>query len=106
MNPTTSCWWARARARFGKAYGFEEQNLLTDKSRIAWLVWKKSLRDASGHNNWGDGLDAPPKKLKASFPDVDEKTLAWAWEMAKYPPTGTINCLALNLQVEMSGTTT
>lgn len=93
-------------ARFAKAYGFPEENLLTDKSRIAWLVWKKSLKDASGHNNWGEGLDAPPRKVKASFPGVDEKILAWAWEMAMYPPTGTINCLALNTKGEMSGTTT
>src|SRR5258708_6182972 len=90
----------------GKTYGFTEENLLTEKSRIAFLVWKKSLRDAGGHNNWGEGLDAPPRKIKAAFPGVDDKTLAWAWEMAMFPPTGTINCLAVNTKGEMSGTTT
>jgi len=30
--------------RFAKAYGFEEANLLTEKSRLAWLVWKRSRR--------------------------------------------------------------
>src|SRR5215468_2498527 len=47
--------------RFAKAQGFQEEDLLTEESRLAWLVWKKSLRDANGHNNWGDGLDAPSK---------------------------------------------
>ncbi len=96
--------------RFAKAFGFEEQDLLTEKSRLAWLVWKKSLRDASGHNNWGPGLDAPPKKagalLRESFPHADEQTLAWAWNVAVHPPTGTINCMALNTRGEMSGVTT
>lgn len=97
--------------RFARAHGFQEENLLTEKSRLAWLVWKRSLRDAGGHNNWGPGLDAPeqPKRaawLKEQFPQADEETLAWAWEMAVSPPTGTINCLALNTGGEMSGVTT
>ena len=86
--------------RFARAYGFREENLLTEKARLAWLVWKQSLRDANGRNNWTDGLDAPaaspPAALRRLFPDVDEATLAWAWEVATDPPTGTINCLALN----------
>jgi N4-(beta-N-acetylglucosaminyl)-L-asparaginase len=96
--------------RFAKAQGFTEENLLTDKSRLAWLVWKESLRDAAGHNNWGPGLDAPPAKpvarLKRRFPGVDEETLEWAWEVAVTPPTGTCNCLVLNEAGEMSGVTT
>jgi N4-(beta-N-acetylglucosaminyl)-L-asparaginase len=96
--------------RFAKAEGFEEENLLTEKSRLAWLVWKESLRDAGGHNNWGPGLAAPPKKpgawLLERFPGTDEQTLEWAWHMARKPPTGTINCLALNAKGEMSGVTT
>jgi N4-(beta-N-acetylglucosaminyl)-L-asparaginase len=96
--------------RFAKAFGFPEENLLTEKSRLAWLVWKQSLRDASGHNNWTDGLDAPPRKpaarLKSLFPEADDTTLAWAWEVAVHPLTGTINCLALNAKGEMSGVTT
>src|SRR5262249_60962395 len=52
--------------RFAKAMGFKEEDLLTEKSRLAWLVWKQSLRDSKGHNNWGDGLDAPLKNKKSS----------------------------------------
>jgi N4-(beta-N-acetylglucosaminyl)-L-asparaginase len=97
--------------RFAVAMGFKEENLLTEKSRLAWLTWKQSLRDPKGHNNWTDGLDAPVKQKKVStlrrlFPGVDDATLAWAWEMAVHPPTGTINCLALNEKGEMSGVTT
>jgi N4-(beta-N-acetylglucosaminyl)-L-asparaginase len=96
--------------RFARAYGFAEENLLTEKARLAWLVWKQSLRDAGGRNNWTDGLDAPPSQppaaLRRQFPHVDEATLAWAWRVAVDPPTGTINCLALNAKGEMSGVTT
>jgi N4-(beta-N-acetylglucosaminyl)-L-asparaginase len=97
--------------RFARAFGFKEDNLLTEKARLAWLVWKQSLRDAAGDNNWTDGVDAPPPKkttsnLRRQFPWADDETLAWAWEMAVRPPTGTINCLALNGKGEMSGVTT
>lgn len=99
--------------RFAKAYGFPEENLLTEKSRLAWLVWKRMLRDPKGHSNWSDGLDAPPAssskpaaRLREWFPDASDETLAWAWEMAVRPTTGTINCLSLNMRGEMSGVTT
>ena len=100
--------------RFAKAYGFREENLLTEKSRLAWLVWKRSLKDGRGQNNWTDGLDAPPAQtgakpsawLREQFPGADEETLAWAAEVARNPITGTINCLSLNAKGEMSGVTT
>jgi N4-(beta-N-acetylglucosaminyl)-L-asparaginase len=97
--------------RFAKATGFPEEELLTEKSRLAWLTWKQSMRDPKGHSNWGEGLDAPPKSkkigmLRELFPHADDETLAWAWEMAVHPTTGTINCVALNQKGEMSGVTT
>lgn len=98
--------------RFARAYGFKEEELLTEKSRLAWLVWKRGLRDAGGRNNWDEGLDSPNWKeskvgeLRRVFPHADEQTLAWALDMAVNPPTGTINCLALNSKGEMSGVTT
>lgn len=92
--------------RFARALGFPEENLLTEESRLAWLVWRRSRL-----SNWTDGLDAPPSgkpsaELRRWFPNADEQLLAWAEEMAKYPTTGTINCLALNAKGEMSGCTT
>src|SRR5262245_51221725 len=47
--------------RFAKAYGFKEEDLLTERSRMAWLTWKRSMRDRNGHTNWESGIDAPPK---------------------------------------------
>ena len=96
--------------RFAKAMGFAEENLLTEESRLAWLTWKRMLRNPSGHSNWSDGVDAPPAQRKADlrrlFPNATEETLAWALRMAEHPTTGTINCLALNAAGEMSGCTT
>ena len=97
--------------RFAKAYGYVEEDLLTDRSRLAWRMWKRELRDRNGHTNWESGTDAPPKKkigeLKRAFPGTDEETLAWAWRVAMNPPPhGTINCLALNDKGEMSAVTT
>jgi N4-(beta-N-acetylglucosaminyl)-L-asparaginase len=100
---------------FAKAWGFREENLLTEKSRLAWLVWKQSLRDDSGHNNWTDGLDAPsktksgaavPPGIQRQFPGTSPELLEWAYDVARHPITGTINCLALNRKGEMSGVTT
>jgi N4-(beta-N-acetylglucosaminyl)-L-asparaginase len=98
--------------RFAQSYGFRAENLLTEKSRLAWLTWKRSLRDAGGHNNWTDGLDAPVGAAKPSaqmrqwFPEASDEMLAYAWDRAMHPVTGTINCLAVNTKGEMSGVTT
>src|SRR5712692_7418834 len=40
--------------RFAEAQGFERMNLLTEKSRLAWLAWKASTAE-----NWRPGLDSP-----------------------------------------------
>ncbi|MEX2300031.1 MAG: N(4)-(beta-N-acetylglucosaminyl)-L-asparaginase [Bryobacterales bacterium] len=95
--------------RFAKAHGFKEEELLTDKARIAWLTWKESLG-----GDWGPGLDAPPEASRGSgnarllerFPDAKPEWIAWAREVAANPPTGTITCLTLNRKGEMSGCTT
>ena len=80
-----------------------------------WLTWKKSLRDTSGHNNWGPGLDAPPSEqrkaavlrdIKDMFPQASDELLEEAWENAIHPPHGTINCIALNEKGDMSAVTT
>ena len=96
--------------RFAKAWGYPKEDLLTEKSRLAWMVWKQSMRDPSGRSNWvGEGDSAPKKpsaELRRMFPNTDEETLEWAWNVAVHPPMGTINCLALNSKGEMSGTTT
>lgn len=99
--------------RFAKAWGFQEENLLTDESRTQWLIWKRSLRDRNGHTFWESGVDAPPAKkaaeveeLKKLFPQYGEEFLEEALENALNPPHGTINCIALNEKGEMSAVTT
>jgi N4-(beta-N-acetylglucosaminyl)-L-asparaginase len=90
--------------QFAIDQGFKPMNLLTDKSRIAWLAWK-----ASSSKDWRPGLDAPDfNKQLAELLDTPERQ-AWApWikQVVAHPPTGTINCLAVNEKGEMSGTTT
>src|ERR1700682_779981 len=100
--------------RFAVAEGFEEMNLLTEHSRLAWLVWK-----TSSTVNWRPGIDSPEwidraaaisayQEHLAALLDTPEKR---AWQahieqVVEHPPTGTINCLALNEKGEISGTTT
>ena len=90
--------------RFAVDEGFETMNLLTEKSRTAWLAWK-----ASASANWRPGLDSPEWNEKlALLLDTPEK-LAWrGWieEVVRHPLTGTINCLAVDAKGDISGTTT
>jgi N4-(beta-N-acetylglucosaminyl)-L-asparaginase len=90
--------------RFAVDEGFEPMNLLTERSRLAWLAWR-----ASKLENWRPGLDSPEWKEKiAMLLDTPEK-LAWREHIehvVQYPPTGTINCLAVNEKGDVSGTTT
>ena len=84
--------------------GFEPMDLLTEKSRTAWLAWK-----AQSSKNWRPGLDSPEfNKQLAELLDTPERRewAAWITDVVTYPPTGTINCLAVNERGEMSGVTT
>ena len=102
--------------RFAEAHGYRREDLMTEKSRTAWLVWKESLRSPGAFNNWtsmqenltGDHKQnqAPVAQLRERFPQADEETLLWAWRMATQPTYGTINCLGLNAKGEISGVTT
>ncbi len=99
--------------RFAEAQGYKREDLTTEKSRTAWLVWKESLRSPGAFNNWvsmKDNLTAetrpPVDLLQERFPGVDRGTLAWAWKMAMHPTYGTINCMGLNAKGEISGVTT
>jgi len=106
--------------RFAVAEGFEELNLLTEHSRKIWLAWK-----ASSSFNWRPGIDSPEwngksvagrghgkldtPEFQARLADIcehDRVLMARAMELIADPPTGTINCLAVNEHGEISGTTT
>jgi N4-(beta-N-acetylglucosaminyl)-L-asparaginase len=88
--------------RFAVAEGFEEMNLLTEHSRKIWLAWK-----ASSSLNWRPGIDSPEWKehMSALF-DGDEKQMAYAERVIAHPPTGTIPCMAVDANGDISATTT
>ena len=67
---------------FALAHGFSKENLLTEKSRLAWLKWKEEL------SNTDDWVAPPSQKAEASRPQ------------------GTINCLAIDSAGDLSGVTT
>ncbi len=88
--------------RYGVDEGFEEMNLLTDKSRKIWLAWK-----ASSSMNWRPGIDSPEwKEHMTQLFDGDEKEIAFAEHVIAHPPTGTIPCMAINEKGDISATTT
>jgi N4-(beta-N-acetylglucosaminyl)-L-asparaginase len=94
--------------RFAKAQGFEDMDLLTERSRTMWLAWK-----AKTATNWAPGLSSPEWKEQVSgllpahlSSEQRQEWLAMATEVVAHPPTGTINCLAVNEKGEISGTTT
>lgn len=90
--------------RFAQAHGFEKQNLLTEKSRLAWLLWKETMSDK---DSWGPGLDSPDFQPSARLFDTPEKQgwRAWAEQVVAHPPTGTINCLCVDRNANISGVT-
>ena len=110
---------------FATAHGFENVELLTGESRVAWLRWKETLSNA---DKWGASPYTPApaspagqrrltqererasSRLAEEYAGGDEKKrealLAWADEVARRPPTGTINCLGLDANNDISGVTT
>jgi N4-(beta-N-acetylglucosaminyl)-L-asparaginase len=92
--------------RFARAHGFKEENLLTEEARAVWLKWKETMSDRDA---WGPGLaapDAPAQSILYNGALKPEEILALADEMIAHPPTGTINCIAVNARGDISGTTT
>jgi N4-(beta-N-acetylglucosaminyl)-L-asparaginase len=111
--------------RFAVAMGFPRENLLTERSRKIWLLWKEYH---STDDWWGPGLADPHWKAPSSSTTPPHSEL---WEERVHrledqaarlgiepefrmaairrvlsPPTGTIHCSALNLKGEISGCTT
>jgi N4-(beta-N-acetylglucosaminyl)-L-asparaginase len=107
--------------RFAVAQGFERENLLTDKSRREWLLWKETHSDW-----WGPEIWSPDwrKRLRSSNQSDDRDLRLRRMEQIAaeigipiedrpeairsvlFPPTGTTHCSALNENGEMSGCTT
>ncbi len=79
--------------RFAREHGFEEQDLLTDRARRAWLSWRAGLSSKD------DYLSA-----EQSEEDWTEFGLIDAWEGKRQ--YGTINCCAVDGAGHISGVTT
>lgn len=99
--------------RFAIAEGFEDMNLLTERSRLAWLAWK-----ASTSFNWRPGIDSPEyversaidgynEHIAALFDTPEKQTwLPHIQRIVAHPPTGTIPCMAVDAKGDISATTT
>jgi N4-(beta-N-acetylglucosaminyl)-L-asparaginase len=70
--------------RFARAHGFEEENLLTEKSRVEWLKWKENLSPSDDWLPPADGI----------YRDRSGR------------PTGTVNVLAVDADGDLAGCTT
>jgi N4-(beta-N-acetylglucosaminyl)-L-asparaginase len=108
--------------RFAVALGFPRENLLTERSRKIWLLWKEnnSTDDWWGPGiadpNWRPPTVAPQAQLwqqrierleaKAEQLGIEPEFRMAAIRQVLFPPTGTIHCSALNEKGEMSGITT
>jgi N4-(beta-N-acetylglucosaminyl)-L-asparaginase len=109
---------------FAELMGFPKENLLTEHSRKIWQLWKEYNSDRDW---WGPGLADPNFKFPANLetgsleeqPQAIKRLYTLAAEIGipedrrmdaiqkvLNPPTGTINCSALNEKGEMSSVTT
>jgi N4-(beta-N-acetylglucosaminyl)-L-asparaginase len=109
--------------KFGSAMGFPRENLLTERSRKTWLLWKETM---SNDDWWGPGLASPKFKFPTNEGDnsalfeerikaieqlakeigIEPEFRMAAIERVLHPPTGTIHCSAINEKGEISGATT
>ncbi len=115
--------------RFAVAVGFPRENLLTERSRKIWLLWKEYH---STDDWWGQGMSDPqwkPPSLPTTPPTTPPQSELWEQGLRRLeeradqlgierefrmaairrvlvPPHGTIHCSALNDKGEISGCTT
>jgi N4-(beta-N-acetylglucosaminyl)-L-asparaginase len=112
--------------RFAVAMGFPRENLLTERSRKIWLLWKEFNSDRDW---WGPGIadphwhppaseSKPQAKVdvgrdriqqlqqRAADLGIEPEFQLAAVRRVLFPPSGTIHCSVLNDKGEMSGITT
>jgi N4-(beta-N-acetylglucosaminyl)-L-asparaginase len=88
--------------QFARMHGFPERDLLTERARHAWVHFRESLQP---NNRYGTGVQNEGLSLLSEQPALRDEELYFAERVARDPPTGTITCLALNEQGEISGVT-
>ena len=92
--------------KFAIKQGFKQENLLTESSRKLWLKWKEELNDK---DNWGPTWHKTARTKKVAQVEAKPQEIAWnnyAEERLRNRPTGTINCLAVDANGDISGVTT
>lgn len=91
--------------RFARAFGFKEENLLTDHAREIWLQWKRSLSDK---DDWLSDSTVPLDPKVASFfqEHTEEYSIGGTVRRRFVRPTGTIHCAGMNTKGDISCTTT
>ncbi len=99
---------AEGALRFALKHGFRKQDLLTEESRKKWLAWKESLNQK---DNWGPSWHktSPAGAVKTSRANLSPEEVALNQridEILRERPTGTINCLAVDANGDISGVTT
>src|SRR5918998_3412431 len=86
--------------KFALQMGFTEQNLVTERSRQAWLRWKSRLNES---DNW---LDVPEPAGRPT-PDGDRRDLELSYDGRGVPFTyGTINMCAVDGRGDIGSVTT
>ncbi len=91
--------------RFAKAFGFTEENLLTERARRIWLRWKQTLSDK---DDWLSEIPESVDPETAAFfrQNSIPVQVAGKTQLRFRRPTGTIHCSAMNAQGDISCTTT
>ncbi|MFN0120979.1 MAG: N(4)-(beta-N-acetylglucosaminyl)-L-asparaginase, partial [Blastocatellia bacterium] len=94
--------------KFALKHGFKKEDLLTESSRKAWLAWRESLNPK---DNWGPSwhTTAPRARKRAAATSATPEEIAFSAyieDRLRRRPTGTINCLAVDANGDISGVTT
>ncbi len=94
--------------KFALKHGFKREDLLTEESRKAWLAWRESLNPK---DNWGPNSRKPAsastrRVSQTNLSPEDARLQNWIAEILHWRPTGTINCLAVDANNDISGVTT
>ena len=91
--------------KFALEMGFKEQNLLTEKSREAWLRWKSRLNPS---DSWLDVPDStPPRRPRATpAPGTDGDEHVFLDERGIPHTFGTINMNAVDANGDIGSVTT
>ncbi len=94
--------------RFALKHGFKREDLLTEPSRKAWLAWRENLNpnDAWGPSPLKTARSGSGRTSRANLSSEEVALNQWIDDKLRNRPTGTINCLAVDANGDISGVTT